>query len=404
MLFRLLTVIWLCWTWTDDARGAKDCENLAPLYTDADLEAPMRFFFSGTGCSGNAVSDPYLAVGKITSDTPAAFAVFAKNNPPSVPIQFVSPGGNLFGALKLGEMIRAGGYDTSLGEMCASACAYAVLGGNRRYIAIQESGSDGDYNGRIVGATGAKLGVHQFYQNEALTEPEKKAFTAVDRSADQIITGVLLEYTQRMGVDTSLVATAAGTLPQQMRWVSPVEMVAWNVDNVQRRYSPLLFHSFGPSGAYVEVKSMKGPDTSFLRIFCQKAVKEPLFAFELEFVTDQLPPSGAGTNWVESAKNQFSVLLGNLTLEGRFQNGKAQNYTFQIQQMFGVLKGNKSVLVRAVLRPAALTRQEAERLVNIALVDNGDLARGYWSIQDVLKFKLSGDQKLIQLAMRNCTD
>ena len=75
----------------------------------------MRFFSPERyACLGNAVNPPYLAVGTITNVTPVAFAEFAKNNPPNSTIEFASPGGDLIAALKLGQMIRAGGYNTSL--------------------------------------------------------------------------------------------------------------------------------------------------------------------------------------------------------------------------------------------------------------------------------------------------
>jgi hypothetical protein len=109
-------------------------------YKPEQLSAPMRFFSpEWYACLGNAVSNPYLAVGTITNATPAAFAEFAKNNPPNSTIEFTSPGGDLKAALKLGQMIRAGGYNTSLGEVCASACTYSMLGGVKRYVAQQPS-------------------------------------------------------------------------------------------------------------------------------------------------------------------------------------------------------------------------------------------------------------------------
>jgi hypothetical protein len=111
-------------------------------------------------------------------------------------------------ALRLGEMIRVGGYDTSLGEVCASACAYAILGGVNRYVA-QSGVADADYDNRNPGASGTKLGIHQFYQSAALEEPLKKVFSAIDKSSDQVLMGILLEYTLRMGVDVRLVSAAS---------------------------------------------------------------------------------------------------------------------------------------------------------------------------------------------------
>jgi hypothetical protein len=106
-------------------------------------------------------------------------------------------------------MIRDGGYDTSLGELCASACAYAILGGVKRYTIPKTFGADSDYDNMTPGASGTKLGVHQFYQRDGLNELQKKAFSAIDKSTDQLVVGILLEYTMRMGVDTQLVSAAS---------------------------------------------------------------------------------------------------------------------------------------------------------------------------------------------------
>jgi hypothetical protein len=48
---------------------------------------------------------------------------------------------------------------------------------------------------------------------------------------------------------------------------------------VSRSPFGVIFHAFGQSGAYVEVANLRGPDSSYLRIFCQNGSSEPLFAF-----------------------------------------------------------------------------------------------------------------------------
>ena len=76
--------------------------------------------------------------------------------------------------------------------MMHSACAYAILGGIRRYTLPKEfSGSDWDYENRNVGAAGTKLGIHQFYQADALSEPQKKAFSMLDMTSQQVLMGIL---------------------------------------------------------------------------------------------------------------------------------------------------------------------------------------------------------------------
>jgi hypothetical protein len=290
LFYLWLASIFLIALVTTSASADVDCDKLAnePDYKPEQLTAPMRFFSPERyACLGNAANNPYLAVGTITNATPVSFAEFAKNNPPDATIEFTSPGGNLIAALKLGAMIRAGGYYTSLGEVCASACAYSMLGGVKRYVA-QQVDEDWDYDNRNQGASGTKFGVHQFYHSAALEEPQKKVFSAIDTSADQTLMGILLEYTLRMGVDVRLVSAAASIPPwQEIRWLTQDEMIAWNVDNTHRLYTDLVLHSFGQRGSYVEVRSTKGADESYLKMFCKNSINEPP-------VYEQSPPEQLG--------------------------------------------------------------------------------------------------------------
>jgi hypothetical protein len=378
-----------------EARAEIDCGKIAgrPYYTQEDLKAPMRFFYPEEYiCFGNALNFPYLAVGVITDATPRAFAEFVKSNSPSAPIELISPGGNLLAALKLGEMIRNGGYDTSLGDFCVSACAYAILGGVRRYTVPKESGPDWDYDNRNVGATGTKLGIHQFYQPDALSEPQKRAFSALDMSEQQALMGIVLEYTLKMGIDTRLVSLASSIPPQApVRWLTPDEMLAWNIDNVHRHYSALTFHAYGRSGAYVEVSNLRGIDASYLRMFCQNGVKEPLFAF----ITDHQGEIAEATSYVRR-------LLSRMNITFEFGSDKRLETPFQVADLQGLVQSTNRVRVFAVVRAVGLRLDQAERLTRVALEDNGNLSRAETPDQDLLKFRIAGDHRLIGLAMKNC--
>jgi len=378
--------------------AAVDCDKVEPDYRPDDLKAPMRFYYPPHPCTGNAVSWPYLAVGVITEATPTAFAEFAKKNRPDIPIEFTSPGGNLLAALKLGEMIRNAGFDTSLGEFCASACAYAIMGGVKRYIARTELNTESDYDNRFIDASGTKLGIHQFYRSEALSEPQKKAFSAIDKSTDKMLMGILLEYTLRMGIDTHLVSVASSIPPwQDIRWLTQEEMIGWNVDNTHRRYTDLVFRAFGRSGSYVEVSNVRGPEASYLRMFCQGNVRE---AALLAFITDSTSGGLSATAATEHVRDVLKRM--NISLE--FGSEKRAGAAFQIQDVKGTMQAQGKIRVFAVIRPSALARQEAERLTRVALQDNGELARSDWTFQDVVKFRIQGDHKLIRLAMKNCVD
>jgi hypothetical protein len=405
-LFPALSVIVFTMLASTSMQAAVDCDKLLkePDYKPEDLVAPMRFFVPEKyACLGNAVNNPYLAVGTITDKTPAAFAEFAKNNPPDAPIEFASPGGNLLASLKVGEMLRAGGYDTSLGEICTSACAYMMMGGVNRHVAKQSFDIDADYDNRNTGASGTKYGIHQFYQSGALDEPQKKAFSAIDKSADQMLMGILLEYTLRMGIDVRLVSAASGIPPwQEIRWLTQDEMVNWRVDNTHRIYTDLEFHAFGRSGSYVEVRSTKGSLESSLRMFCRNSLSEPLFAF----ITDQSAQTNAATTKTtetNSAIDHVRALLSQLNMH--FEVGSVKRTaTFQVEDVQGALQDQGKVRVYAVIRAVGFNRQDAERLTRVSLVDSGDLARSEWTFQDFVKFTIKGDKKLIRLAMKNCVD
>jgi hypothetical protein len=364
----------------------------------------MRFFVPERyACLGNALNNPYLAVGTITEDTPLAFAQFARKNSHGASIELTSPGGSLLAALKLGEKIRVLGYDTSLGEVCASACTYAILGGVNRYVAQTTPNAEADYDNRTPGASGTKLGVHQFYQSAALSEPLKKAFSAIDKSSDQILMGILLEYTLRMGVDVRLVSAASSVPPwEEMRWLTQEEMISWRIDNTHRVYTNLVFHAFGRSGSYVEVGSTKGSDESYLRMFCKKNLNEPLFAF----ITDQTVPldqtAGAAIR-INSATDHVRNLLSRMNIVLSAGPDKSTG-AFQVQEVQGVARSDDKVRVYAVVRPGGFSHVNTDKLTRVALEDGGDLARSEWTFQDFVKFNLQGDRKLIGLAMRNCTD
>jgi hypothetical protein len=77
---------------------------------------------------------------------------------------------------------------------------------------------------------------------------------------------------------------------------------------------------------------------------------------------------------------------------------------FQIQDVQGFAQKDDTVRVYAAIRPAGFNRQNADKLLRVALQDNSNLARSEWTFQDFVKFNIQGDRKLISLAMRNYVD
>ncbi len=287
--------------------------------------------------------------------------------------------------------------------MKASACAYAILGGVNRYIAQKNSDVDSDHDNRIIGASGSKLRIHQFYQNAALDEPTRKAFSAIDKSSDQMLMAILLEYALRMGADVRLVQAASIIPPwQDLRWLTQAEIIAWKLDNTHRVYTNLTFHSFGRSGAYVEASSTKGVEVSSLRMFCKSGIKEPLFTFITNHTITK-SNSGTGPNSISIAKDRVTDVLSRMNIALAMGPTEWQG-RFQIQDIHGVALENDKVRVYVAVRPIGFNRQNADRLTRVALQDNGDLSRADWTFQDFVKFNIKGDRRLISIAMRNCVE
>jgi hypothetical protein len=149
---------------------------------------------------------------------------------------FNSPGGSLLGGIRLGRAIRALAIETSVGKttldssipghstyktekgICFSSCAYAFLGGMSRI------------------ANAGEYGVHQFYTDSLLKNPDGKVFSPVDFSAQQTVTGLLLSYVIEMGVDAGLVVQANKTDPTDMYLLTDKELIDLRVSFDPKRY------------------------------------------------------------------------------------------------------------------------------------------------------------------------
>jgi hypothetical protein len=160
---------------------------LAGLCGTAASAAPMKFEYRKTG--GNHCCWWIQADGEIVADTPAAFDTFyhSLKYPPGT-VRLNSLGGNLMAGVALGEKIRTLGLSTEVGAtqdeadktagICASACAYAFLGGKARFL--EEN---------------ARLGFHRFYSPLAVDNAKAKLFSGEDLDNTQKLLAGLLFYT-----------------------------------------------------------------------------------------------------------------------------------------------------------------------------------------------------------------
>jgi len=178
---------------------------------------PMVFFDAHNG--GNCSDCEWLAArGEIAAGTAERFERFlqARGRDKCRLVVMDSPGGLLTEGMKLGHALRKHGCTTAIGRtvsaqledapnlknvepgQCYSACAYAFLGGERRWVDAM-----------------SRYGVHQHYRADALVAPLEKTLSSLDMSQSQFLTGLLVAYVMEMHVNPLLVTVAAMTAPHE---------------------------------------------------------------------------------------------------------------------------------------------------------------------------------------------
>ncbi len=207
----------------------------------------MTFHLRGNG-GNHAAAEWIAAEGEIADDAEHDLEAFVKSfghteNQGGWCVRFNSPGGSLAGGIRLGEAIRKLKLDTEIGRtepdglhwkktpgLCASACAFAFLGGLSRH------------------ATSGELGVHQFYNEISLRDPSARVFSSLDMSEHQFISAILIDYVFRMGVDPRFVSAAASTPPLEMKFLDEQTL-----ESLKVRWNPKEFEpwSIEPRGAGV---------------------------------------------------------------------------------------------------------------------------------------------------------
>lgn len=199
----------------------------------------MRFEVGANG--GNCSSCVWTsAIGVITEETPADFERFLdrsgaeKGSGKGGQIFLHSPGGGLLAGLALGQLFREYGYSTQVGETindvnpdyivhdhipgtCESACAYAFLGGENRWL-----------------LEGSRLGFHQFHKDPILPEIRLSAevLEQINISATQLTAGLIAAYLTEMEVDGKVLTLASLVSPGEM--VYPPEELLYDLDVLTR--------------------------------------------------------------------------------------------------------------------------------------------------------------------------
>lgn len=201
-----------------DPDRSKDAE---PGSADATPGSAMSFSIAHSG--GNCPDCVWIAAsGEITADTAEQLQAFltAQGGEASL-VAFDSPGGDLVAGVAMGQLLRQRGLRSTVATtitegaearlrpgLCASACAFAFVGGTERTL-----------------FPGSQFGVHQF-RNEALG----------DRDTQSILAG-LAAHLQAVGVSRDLLMAASGTPPEAMYWVPVAELEALNVITTRSQLS-----------------------------------------------------------------------------------------------------------------------------------------------------------------------
>lgn len=165
------------------------------------------------------------AEGEITETSASKLRDHLLANPPfpGKTIVINSPGGSLVGGLALGWAIRQAGLSTHLAEVrredgtttlvdggvCASACAYAFLGGVNRSM-----------------TAGARYGLHQFYADAPAPVDLRSSTRAV-----QDLVASLTKYVTDMGVRADIVQLATRTRSDSVYWLEPSDALRYGVIN-----------------------------------------------------------------------------------------------------------------------------------------------------------------------------
>lgn len=189
---------------------------------------PMRFAIE-TRDGDCAACVTIVAQGEITPSTPADFQRFIEAHRPSArsTIAFASPGGSLSGAVELGELIRRSRYRTMVassvaGELvpsdCASACAYAFLGGRARSL-----------------LDGSRIGLHQFSAATLRGDPI---------SETQSVVALVSALIRNSGASPEVLEIASSVSPDQVLWLGPREAFALGISTIYPlRPNQWTFHS-----------------------------------------------------------------------------------------------------------------------------------------------------------------
>lgn len=379
---------------------------------DHPIDQPMVFAtgYNGGNCNG---CEWIIAEGAFVQGTSVKLVQFltAKFGKPGegseLAIRFNSNGGSVLEALRVGETIREWHLDTSAGKsvgvvrdfgsaeyqtvysedsrpgVCASACVYAVLGG------VKRSFDDRD-----------RLGVHQHYSDKSISDPVAQTASAIDRSVDQLLTGLVMEYTVRMGVDPRIVSLAASVAPwEEIHWLTPDEISTLKIDNMSDQFSVPAIIPFGSKGAALETSHIAGyladlDHPTKHRVFCKGAKHVPYIAYiysaNKSMVGDFRSAVAGRIDFAFKNDEGLDVVLRPKVAE--VTEKKNADNTFTLAAAWSFDGASQDVF------------KTATSVVAIDGPDNG-VPHYAWNLRDMVNFQVPPSaERLVGLVFRNCVD
>lgn len=252
---------------------------------EADFDDPMTFHEATNG--GNCVTCNWIiAEGVIEIDTVEEFLAFLdhKNllDVRGLNIHFNSPGGSLIGGVLLGHAIREQeantvvsaahvetiyedglrkvSYKPNIAAECSSSCVFAFAGGVSRFASETTPGAAIGF--QEIG----RIGVHQFYEATALSNPSEAILNAEDRISDQKIISILLGFLSEMDVSAELLQLASMTDPRDMHYLDEDELRRSRIDN--RMVRDVFLTGYRNGVAVAEVTYQRRDGDYRLEIYC----------------------------------------------------------------------------------------------------------------------------------------
>lgn len=179
------------------------CSGLAPASAQS-CDNAMRFELLPNG--------DISAEGRICIDTAEDFRSFLRihrrlGHEWPATLRLASPGGVVWSSVEFGTLLRQHRLNVEVSGVCASACAYAAMGGVQRRL----------------GPSGL-VGVHQFFGRDGRDASGIEANT-------QHLASILIQYSADMGIDPYIIAVALSTPPSGMTFLPPERLRAFGFLN-----------------------------------------------------------------------------------------------------------------------------------------------------------------------------